>query len=143
MNPAMQSAPTSPVLSRIEAGPSASERSTFAQFAARAVNRQAGRLADTLTGIADSIDASVARSDPQIGETMKDYAGSASDGLRTLARRTGDQDAADLISGLGRAAVRHPVVTTGIGAIVGAAFGVALVMLGRSANPPVSDGAMS
>ncbi len=139
MDLAMQPAPTSPVLSRIEVGPPASGRSSFAQFAARAVNRQAGRLAGTLTGIADSIDASVARGDPQIGETLKGYAVSASDGLRILARRTGDQDAADLISGLGRAAVRHPVVTTGVGAMVGAAFGVALVMLGRSANPP--DGA--
>lgn len=138
MDLATQSAPTSSGLSQIEIG---SPASGLTQFAARVMDRQAGRLAVTLTGIADSIDASVARSDPQIGETLKGYAVSASDRLRILARRTGDQDAADLISGLGRAAVRHPVVTTGVGAMVGAAFGVALVMLGRSANPPVSDGA--
>lgn len=112
----------------------APERAAFAQFAVDAVDRRIGRVTGALTGIADSFDDLIARADPPIAEPFAGYAASASDGLRKLARRAGDQDAAGLIGGIGRAATSHPVATAGIGAAMGAAIGLAVVALGRSAD---------
>lgn len=112
--------------------PARLEPSTFAQFAIATVDRRIGRVAGGLVGLADSFDDIVRRADPPLAEPFSGYAVSASDGLRSLARRAGEQNAVELIGGIGRAAKNHPVATAGIGAVVGAAIGLAIVALGRS-----------
>jgi hypothetical protein len=73
----------------------ASQQAGFAQFAVKAVDRQFGRLSGALNGVADSIEEFVDRPDSPVDETLKGYAASASEKLRSLAERTGDQDAAE------------------------------------------------
>jgi ElaB/YqjD/DUF883 family membrane-anchored ribosome-binding protein len=113
----------------------ASQQAGFAQFAVKAVDRQFGRLSGALNGVADSIEEFVDRPDSPVDETLKGYAASASEKLRSLAERTGDQDAAEMLGSIRRAAVDHPVATAGIGAAIGAALGFALVAFGRSGVP--------
>jgi len=106
--------------------------SGFSQFAFNAVDRQFGRLSGALNGVAESIDEFVDRPDSPIDDTLRGYATSASEKLRSLADRTGEQDAAEMLGSIRRAATKYPVATAGIGAAIGAALGVALVAFGRS-----------
>ncbi|MBY8820860.1 hypothetical protein [Sphingomonas colocasiae] len=108
------------------------ERSTVAQFAVEAVDRRIGRVSSGLTGLADSLDDIVRRTDPPFAEPFAGYAASATDGLRKLARHAGDRNADELIGGIGRTVGRHPLLTAGVGAALGAAVGIAVVALGRS-----------
>ncbi len=126
-----------PVLSRSDAQPGAG-RSAFSQFAIVAVDRQTARLSSALTGVAESIETLVDRADPPLDDVFRGYGSAASDRLKTLAARIDDQDAAEMLGNIRRVAVDHPVATVGIGAAVGAVFGLAVVTLGR--RSPASQG---
>jgi len=124
-----------PLLSRSDVQPGA-EHSAFSQFAIVAVDRQAGRLSSALTGVAESIDTLVDRADPPLDDVFRGYGSAASDRLKSLAARIDDQDAAEMLGNIRRVAVDHPVATVGIGAAVGAVFGLAVVTLGRRSSTP-------
>jgi ElaB/YqjD/DUF883 family membrane-anchored ribosome-binding protein len=124
-----------PVLSRSDVQPGA-ERSAFSQFAIVAVDRQTARLSSALTGVAESIETLVDRADPPLDDVFRGYGSAASDRLKTLAARIDDQNAAEMLGNIRRAAVDHPVATVGIGAAVGAAFGLAVITLGRRSPTP-------
>jgi len=124
-----------PVLSRSDAQPGA-ERSAFSQFAIVAVDRQTTRLSSALTGVAESIEALVDRADPPLDDAFRGYGSAASDRLKNLAARIDDQDAAEMLGNIRRVAVDHPVATVGIGAAMGAVFGLAVVTLGRRSPTP-------
>ncbi len=124
-----------PVLSRSDVQPGV-ERSAFSQFAIVAVDRQTARLSSALTGVAESIETLVDRADPPLDDVFRGYGSAASDRLKTLAARIDDQDAAEMLGNIRRVAVDHPVATVGIGAAVGAAFGLAVITLGRRSPTP-------
>jgi ElaB/YqjD/DUF883 family membrane-anchored ribosome-binding protein len=117
----------------------ARQRSAFSQFAVNVVDRQVGRLSGALSGAADSIQSVVDQPDSPIDQTFRGYAESATEQLRKLADRAGNQDGAEMIDGLRKLASANPATTAAIGAAVGAALGLAIATLGSRLGDSVAD----
>lgn len=116
-----------------EASQGPTRRAGIPQSALDAANGQIGRVAQALSGAAESIDEVVADDQVALPEAVKGLAASASGTLRSYADRASAQDAGQAFEGLQRAAAAHPVAAAGVGAAVGAAMGIALAYLVKPA----------
>lgn len=118
----------------------ATPRTILPQFALDAADARIATWSGAIVDAADTIERLVASESLPVPDGVRDLATATTRKLRSFGEQSGDYDAADMVSGLQKAAAAHPAASIGIGAAVGATLAALLIRLGSGSTTGSATG---